>query len=216
MHPNVEELKSRIMWDKVDGLVPAIVQNAVTGQVLMLGYMNAEALTRTVESERVTFFSRSRNELWTKGETSGNFLDLVSLQLDCDGDTLLIMANPHGPTCHKGTRTCFQPDPTSTVQFITDLEGVIDDRRESGSESSYTAKLFRDGAARIAQKVGEEGVEVAIASMGDNKKEIIDESADLIFHLLVLLRSNDLSIENVLENLAERHRVRTEDRKSVV
>jgi len=193
-------------WDKTDGLLPAIVQDAASGRVLMLGYMDREALEKTRASGRVTFFSRSRQRLWTKGETSGNTLELVSIQIDCDRDTLLIQARPHGPTCHLGTETCFGDEIHPPVGFAAALARVIESRKGADPEASYTARLLHDGIKRCAQKVGEEGVEVALAATAGDRDELIDESADLLYHLLVVLAASDVSVDDVAARLIARHR----------
>jgi phosphoribosyl-ATP pyrophosphohydrolase/phosphoribosyl-AMP cyclohydrolase len=201
----------QIDWDKSQGLVPAIVQHALTGKVLMLGYMNREALAATEDSRQVTFFSRSRQRLWTKGETSGNLLAVDRIDLDCDRDTLLISATPAGPTCHLGRSSCFDTDKESPGPgFLGELENVIDSRVASGSEDSYTRQLVAAGIERIAKKVGEEGVEVALAGACGTADEVLEESADLIFHLLLLLRERDLSLEDVTATLKQRHRTASE------
>lgn len=188
-----------------DGLIPTIVQDADTRAVLMLGFMNAEALIITQETGRVTFFSRSRQELWTKGETSGNYLDVVSIAPDCDEDTMLILARPTGPVCHTGAATCFgEANSRRATNFLLELENIIDDRRRSNGNDSYVAGLFRRGINRIAQKVGEEAVELVIEAKDDDIRRFRSEAADLLFHYLVLLRAKGLSIKNVLEELRER------------
>ena len=187
------------------GLVPAIIQDARNFQVLMLGYMNEEAFDKTVSTGLVTFYSRDRGCLWTKGETSGNFLHLVSMEADCDGDTLLVKAVPDGPVCHLGTRTCWKGSPESEG-FIRELESVIKDRHEKMPEGSYTTSLFREGVNRMAQKVGEEAVETVIEAMAGNRDRLIYESSDLIYHLLVLLTSQGLSIADLEKELLSRHR----------
>ncbi len=202
----MKRLQQDIDWAKGDGLVPAIVQHAVTGRVLMLGYMNADALAATQESDWVTFFSRSRQCLWTKGETSGNRLKLHSLEIDCDNDSLLVTATPSGPTCHLGKYSCFdQEEEQQGFGFIGQLESIIGERQSDQPTGSYTARLMREGTKKIAQKVGEEGVEVALAAMSENREEIIDEVADLMFHVLVLLKHQGLSMSDVAHRLAERH-----------
>jgi phosphoribosyl-AMP cyclohydrolase / phosphoribosyl-ATP pyrophosphohydrolase len=197
-----------LAWDKGDGLLPAVIQDAQTGKVLMLGFMNREALRVTLSERRVTFFSRSRNRLWTKGETSNNYLNLVSVTPDCDNDTLLITANPDGPTCHTGTETCFG-DAVATgaadFAFLAQLQSVIAQRIADRPEGSYTARLWADGPNRIAQKVGEEGVEVALAAVTQADERLISESADLLFHLTLLLRSRNLSLAAVVRELEQRH-----------
>ncbi len=198
-----------LAWGKGDGLLPAIVQDADTGSVLMLAYMNREALAETQLRGRVVFFSRSRQKLWEKGETSGNALELVELVADCDGDTLLVTARPKGPACHRNTTTCFGDGsalPADALRFFARLESVIDQRLADQPEGSYTAKLFARGTKRMAQKVGEEGVEVALATMAGDDAELVSESADLLFHLTLLLKSRGLSLAQVAEELASRHR----------
>jgi len=203
----VKLLHEHIVWAKGDGLVPAIVQHAITGRVLMLGYMNAEALAATQTSDWVTFFSRSRQCLWTKGETSGNRLKLHAIETDCDNDTLLVTAMPIGPTCHIGNSSCFdREEERPGFGFIGQLELVIGERQSQQPPGSYTAKLMSDGTKRIAQKVGEEGIEVALAAASENREEIVDEVADLIFHVLVLLKHQDLSLSDIAQRLAERQR----------
>lgn len=198
-------------WEKMDGLLPAIVQDALDGRVLMLGYMNREALQATMENGQVTFWSRSRQALWTKGETSGNGLNFVDATLDCDQDCLLIRAHPEGPTCHRNTPTCFDPvdDPANGPQpdlaFLAQLERVIRRRDIERPEGSYTTALLNEGIKRISQKVGEEGVETALAGAAGDNNELLNESADLIYHLLVLLRSRQLSLVELIDTLRERH-----------
>ncbi len=191
------------------GLVPAIIQDAVTGRVLMLGFMNREAYELTVKTGKVTFYSRSRKKLWTKGETSGNYLTLKSILPDCDRDTLLIKAVPSGPVCHTGADTCFKeindPSGFSSPEFISYLEEVIIDRRDFPVEGSYTNHLFSKGLSRIAQKVGEEAVELVIEAMGENKQLFLGEAADLIYHLLVLLAQKGYALNEVIEVLKNRH-----------
>ena len=200
-------LNDNVDWKKNDGLVPAIVQHAVTGRVLMLGYMNAEALVETQLSKLVTFYSRSRNCLWTKGETSGNKLELREIELDCDGDTLLVTAVPTGPTCHLEKPSCFDRDAELPgFGFVGQLESIIINRMKNPSSESYTARLVNAGVQRIAQKVGEEGVEVALAAMKGDRKEIVSEAADLMYHVLVLLHHQDLSFSDVARQLEGRHR----------
>ncbi|WP_263078078.1 bifunctional phosphoribosyl-AMP cyclohydrolase/phosphoribosyl-ATP diphosphatase HisIE [Endozoicomonas sp. Mp262] len=202
-----------IDWNKNNGLVPAIIQDNSSCQVLMLGYMNKEALLTTLETEWVTFWSRTKERLWTKGETSGNKLRLKSIGLDCDQDTLLVKAAPEGPTCHLNTTTCFdsgpyptEPDPENTsLLFLGQLEKVLAERKKASPESSYTASLYAKGSKRIAQKVGEEGVEVALAAVAGDKEELINESSDLIYHLLVLLQDQGLTLSGIVEKLKERH-----------
>ena len=198
---------AQLQWDEGTGLLPAIVQDAFDGRVLMQAWMNREALEQTFASQRVTFWSRSRNALWTKGETSGNYLTLTAVHADCDRDSLLVLAVPDGPTCHRGTATCF--DEASGVAphlaFLSELERLIAQRDRDRPEGSYTTSLFRDGTRRIAQKVGEEGVETALAAAAGDDDELCSESADLLFHLLVLLRSRNLALERVIDELVKRH-----------
>jgi phosphoribosyl-ATP pyrophosphohydrolase/phosphoribosyl-AMP cyclohydrolase len=195
-------------WRKGDGLLPAIIQDCHTGQVLMLGFMNEVALRTTVESRRVTFFSRTKNRLWTKGETSDHFLNVVDIVADCDNDSILVTAIPDGPTCHNGTQSCFgdqvQPN-AANVAFLSKLEGVIAQRIEQRPEGSYTARLWSDGVTRMAQKVGEEGVEVALAAVTQDNERLVGEAADLLFHLALLLKSRDLSLGDVVGELEKRH-----------
>lgn len=196
-------------FDKGDGLIPAIVQDADSFQVLMLGYMNREALETTLEKERVTFFSRSKQRLWTKGETSGNYLDLVDLQQDCDNDTLLVLAHPQGPTCHTGNESCFfKKDfkPTSSPDFLSQLESLIVSRKKERPEGSYTTYLFNEGLDLITQKVGEEAIETVIEAKNNNPDEFKGEVADLLYHLLVLLAEKDISLEEVIKKLKSRHK----------
>ncbi|MCX6949754.1 MAG: bifunctional phosphoribosyl-AMP cyclohydrolase/phosphoribosyl-ATP diphosphatase HisIE [Opitutae bacterium] len=195
----------KIDWKKDAGLVPAIVQDAATLQVLMLGYMNAAALKKTLKTKRVTFFSRSKQRLWTKGESSKNFLHLVSLQVDCDNDTLLIPARPDGPTCHRDTPSCFGNDGATGIGFLAHLDRIVADRIKRGDKQSYTVRLAKEGVARCAQKVGEEGVETALAALGSNQKEFTGEAADLLYHLIVLLRVKKLSLNAAVAVLAKRH-----------
>jgi phosphoribosyl-ATP pyrophosphohydrolase/phosphoribosyl-AMP cyclohydrolase len=190
-----------------DGLVPAIIQDATTKNVLMLGYMNQEAFDKTIETNQVTFFSRTKNRLWTKGEESGNFLNVVSIQNDCDQDTLLIQVNPVGPTCHKGTDTCWGENNEPTFGFLSELETVIKSRREAGnSEKSYVASLFEKGINKIAQKVGEEAIEVVIEAKDDNDDLFINESADLLFHYLILLQAKGFTLKDIVKVLENRHK----------
>lgn len=198
----------KLDFDKyANGLVPAIVQDAVTGTVLMLGFMNAEAIDRTRTSGRVTFYSRTKERLWTKGETSGNYLEFISMVADCDNDTLLIRARPGGPVCHTGADTCFgenndhRNDP---IDHLAELERVIDQRRQMLPENSYVAGLFRKGLNRIAQKVGEEAVELVIEAKDDDRSRFTSEAADLLFHYLILLRAKDVSIADVISILKGR------------
>ena len=196
----------KIDFDKCGGLVPAIIQDAKTKNVLMLGYMNQEAFDTTMRTKKVTFWSRSRNCLWTKGETSGNFLSLVDIKVDCDKDTLLVRAIPDGPTCHTGTATCWGEDNTENpLMFLTELQDFIDRRHEEMPEGSYTTSLFKDGINRIAQKVGEETLEAIIEATNGTNEKLIYEASDMIYHLIVLLTSKGLRIEDVATELAKRH-----------
>lgn len=198
-----------VNWEKGGGLVPAVVQHARTGVLLMVGYMNAEALCRTLASGRVNFFSRSREALWTKGATSGHFLEAVSVTTDCDRDTILVQAIPKGPVCHMGTATCF-PDAGEVdgerLAFLGELERIIADRFARLPEGSYTARLHAEGPVRMAQKVGEEGFEVALAAATEGDDRVLAESADLLFHLAVLLKQRGLSLAQVVTALESRHR----------
>ena len=187
-----------------DGLVPAIIQDATTQKVLMLGYMNAEALASTQTSGKVTFFSRTKNRLWTKGEESGNFLELVSIKEDCDQDTLLIQVNPQGPTCHKGTDTCWEESNTSSFGFLSTLGNTIKERKENNEDDSYVASLFRLGINKIAQKVGEEAVETIIEAKDSDDELFLSESADLLFHYLILLEAKGFSLKDIEHRLASR------------
>ncbi|HEX5161105.1 MAG TPA: bifunctional phosphoribosyl-AMP cyclohydrolase/phosphoribosyl-ATP diphosphatase HisIE [Steroidobacteraceae bacterium] len=199
----------RIDFAKGDGLVPAVVQDAGTGAVLMLGYMNREAVEQTLARKRAVFFSRSKQRLWEKGETSGDTLDVVDVALDCDNDTLLVTAHPRGPACHNGTVTCFGDATRSAagdIAFLAKLETVIAQRASDKPENSYTARLLAKGLGKVAQKVGEEGVETALAGAGESEQKVIEESADLLFHLLVLLRARGLTLAQVVRQLESRHR----------
>lgn len=199
-------------WAKGDGLLPAVIQDATSGRVLMLGYMSRESLAATLATGRVTFFSRSKGRLWTKGETSGNFLDLVDVGCDCDRDTLLVLVDAEGPACHLGTTSCFgglEP----RWQFLRDLEVLLASRRNADPSSSYTASLYARGTKRIAQKVGEEGVETALAATVHDREELRNESADLVYHLLVLLQAEGLELADVIDILRERHAAREAEGK---
>ena len=200
---------AEIDWDKMQGLVPAIVQHAVSGAVLMLGYMNREALAMTQQSGRVTFWSRSKQRLWTKGESSGHFLDVSSIAVDCDGDTLLVLARPHGPACHLGSTTCFGEDPPQAAAqrsaFLGELGTIIEERIAARPAGSYTANLVQAGHLRIAQKVGEEGLELALAAVAQGTPQIIGEAADLFYHTLLLLQVKGVSLSQVSDELAARH-----------
>lgn len=195
-------------FEKSDGLIPAIIQDADNFQVLMLGYMNKEALQTTLEEERVTFYSRSKERLWTKGETSGNYLELVDIQQDCDDDTLLVLAHPQGPTCHTGEQSCFHQKtfkPKNSLSFLDDLEQLVISRKKEMPEGSYTTSLFKKGVDQIAQKVGEEAVETVIEAKNEKKKKFIGEVADLIFHLIVLLVEKGVPLKKVIKKLKKRH-----------
>lgn len=196
-----------LAWEKMDDLIPAIVQDSFDGRVLMQGFMNRQALETTLETGKVTFWSRSRQQLWTKGETSGNSLELVDITADCDQDCLLVRARPHGPTCHVGTDTCFdgQGPQAPVLAFLAELERIIAKRDEQRPAGSYTTTLLESGIKRIAQKVGEEGVETALAAVAGDDEELLNESADLIFHLLVLLRSRNLELAGLVDVLRSRH-----------
>ena len=197
-----------IEFEKMGGLVPAIIQDAETRQVLMLGFMNEEAYQKTVETKKVTFWSRTRQTLWTKGETSGNFLTLVDMKIDCDNDTLLVKAIPDGPTCHTGTDTCWGEEnltDENPLLFLTELQDFINKRKEQMPEGSYTTKLFRDGVNKIAQKVGEEALETVIEATNGTDEHLIYEASDLLYHLLVLLTEKNLRIEDVAAELRKRH-----------
>lgn len=192
-----------IDFNKMNGLVPCIIQDAQSRRVLMLGFMNEDAYQKTMKEKRVTFYSRSKQRLWTKGETSGNFLQVVDIKHDCDNDTLLIMANPTGPVCHTGADTCF--DEGNSSWTLESLESIIQDRKRNPSEGSYTTKLFNAGINKIAQKVGEEAVETVIEAKDDNAELFLNESADLLYHLLVLLAAKGFSLEDVKQVLRQRH-----------
>lgn len=194
-----------IDFTKGDGLVPVVVQDIVTNKVLMLGYMNEEAFVKTEAEKVVTFYSRSKNRLWTKGETSGNFLEVKEILIDCDEDTILIKALPKGPTCHKGDDTCFQEKNTGKGAFLNYLQSVINDRKENPSEKSYTTSLFNKGINKIAQKVGEEAVEIVIEAKDDDKGLFLGEASDLLFHFLVLLEAKEYTLDEVIEVLQKRH-----------
>ncbi|WP_053142111.1 bifunctional phosphoribosyl-AMP cyclohydrolase/phosphoribosyl-ATP diphosphatase HisIE [Erwinia billingiae] len=200
-----EQQLAQLDWVKTDGMMPAIVQHAVSGEVLMHGYMNQEALAKTLEIGKVTLWSRTKQRLWTKGETSENFLNVVSITPDCDNDTLLILANPIGPTCHLGTSSCFSPAAPDWT-FLYQLEQLLAERKHADPQSSYTASLYASGTKRIAQKVGEEGVETALAATVNDRHELTNEASDLIYHLLVLLQDQDLNLSTIINNLRERHK----------
>lgn len=200
-----EQQLTQLDWEKIDGLMPVVIQHAISGEVLMLGYMNQQALAQTEQSGKVTFFSRTKQRLWTKGETSGNFLNVVSITPDCDNDTLLILAKPIGPTCHLGNSSCFA-GARHDWHFLYELEQLLAERKTADPESSYTAKLYASGTKRIAQKVGEEGVETALAATVNDRHELTNEASDLMYHLLVLLQDQDLDLSAVIENLRTRHK----------
>jgi len=197
-----------LAWDKGAGLLPAIVQHAHTGQVLMLAFMNQEALSRTLSSGRAVFYSRSRGQLWTKGETSGNYLNVVDVSMDCDADSILVLADPLGPTCHNGTESCFEdaaPTAVQALSFLRVLETTIANRMAEKPEGSYTARLVAEGPGRIAQKVGEEGVETALAAVTRDDAGLLSECADLVYHLVVLLKSRNLELDDLVSELRARH-----------
>ena len=194
-------------FDKMDGLVPAIIQDSYTQKVLMLGFMNKEAYEKTLETGKVTFYSRTKQRLWTKGETSGNFLEVVSVKNDCDNDTLLIQVHPTGPVCHTGTDTCWGEKNEQDIMFLKELQDFIDKRHEEMPEKSYTTSLFKSGVNKMAQKVGEEAVETVIEACNGTDDRLIYESADLLYHLIVLLTSKGYSIEDIARELKERHGV---------
>lgn len=195
-----------IDFEKMGGLVPAIIQDAVTQKVLMLGFMNEEAYKKTMDTKHVTFWSRTRNTLWTKGETSGNFLNLVDIKVDCDNDTLLVQAHPDGPTCHTGTDTCWgEENVPSPLLFLTELQDFINRRKEEMPEGSYTTKLFKEGINKIAQKVGEEALETVIEATNGTDNHLVYEASDLLYHLLVMLTEKGLRIEDVAQELQKRH-----------
>lgn len=196
----------QIDFSKLHGLIPAVVQDNATNKILMVGFMNQEALDKTLETKLVTFFSRTKNRLWTKGEESGNFLHVVSIVDDCDHDTILIKANPVGPVCHTGADTCFGETNQPSLNFLQGLQDLIDDRRRTMPEGSYTTKLFTKGINKIAQKVGEEAVELVIEAKDDNRDLFLNEAADLMYHLLVLLTAKGFRIEDVVGILEERHK----------
>lgn len=198
--------KMNIDFEKMNGLVPAIIQDAETKKVLMLGYMNREAYEKTLSTKKVTFFSRARQCLWTKGEESGNFLNLVDIKIDCDQDTLLVTVHPDGPTCHKGTDTCWgEKNESSPLLFLTELQNFIEKRHKEMPEGSYTTSLFRDGLNRMAQKVGEEALEAVIEAVNGSDERLIYEISDMFYHLIVLLTSKGLRIEDVVSELECRH-----------
>jgi phosphoribosyl-ATP pyrophosphohydrolase/phosphoribosyl-AMP cyclohydrolase len=192
-------------FNKMDGLIPAIIQDDKTQKVLMLGFMNEEAYDKTLKTGKVTFWSRTKNALWTKGETSGNYLNVVSIKTDCDNDTLLIKVNPDGPVCHTGTDTCWGEENDNPMAFLSELQRFIEKRHEEMPEGSYTTSLFQSGVGRMAQKVGEEAVESVIEAMAGNDERLIYEASDMIYHLMVLLTSKGLKIEDLAVELQKRH-----------
>ena len=206
----MNDLVKKIDWDKSgNGLVPAIVQDAATARVRMLGYMSREALEKTIASGKVTFFGRTKQALWVKGETSGNFLLVDDIKIDCDNDTLLITARPQGPTCHKGTETCFGADHEPDFGFLGELENIIAERAKNGDpEKSYVARMMAKTTEKMAQKVGEEGVETALAAMTETRDHLLDEAADLVCHLMILLKSKKLSLRDVASELESRDKLR--------
>lgn len=201
---NKQQLQS-LDWEKVDNLMPVIVQHHISGKVLMLGYVNQESLNKTLETAKMTFFSRTKQRLWCKGETSGHFLNVKEICTDCDSDTLLALVDPIGPTCHLGVESCFKSEQQPAMTFIADLEQVLKERKGADPQSSYTASLYQRGTKRISQKVGEEGVEVALAAMAKDMDELTCEGADLIYHLTVLLQNEGLSLADISAKLKERH-----------
>ena len=207
MNNAYKDIINQINWQKVNGLIPAIVQDSTSFEVLMLGYMNHEAIKQTLQTQKVTFFSRTKQRLWCKGETSGHVLHFKAMSLDCDGDTLLIQAIAKGPVCHKNTPTCFDTPKLKRhdLAFLSELEQIIASRKNAPKDDSYTASLYAKGTKRIAQKVAEEGVEVALAAMARDKEELINESADLIYHLLVILQDQNLCLNDVINKLHQRH-----------
>lgn len=196
----------KIKFDQKTGLIPAIIQDSQTKNVLMLGYMNKEAYDKTVEFKKVTFFSRSKERLWTKGEESGNFLNVVEIKNDCDFDTLLIRVTPIGPTCHTGTDNCWGEENKQKFGFLSKLEDIIQDRKQNLNDESYVASLFKKGINKVAQKVGEEAVEVVIEAKDDNDELFLDESADLLFHYLILLQAKGYKLADIVDVLALRHK----------
>jgi len=204
---NYTELINQIDFSKSDGLAPVIIQDVQTQKVLMLGYMNKESIEKTLEEKRVCFYSRSKKRLWTKGESSGNYLNFISMSLDCDQDSLLIKVNPVGPVCHTGADTCWdEKNSRMNIDFLLQLQDVIEERKKNLSEKSYTASLFKKGMNKVAQKVGEEAVELVIEAKDDNKDLFMGEAADLMFHYLVLLSAKGYKLEEVVELLTQRHK----------
>ena len=199
------ETSAQLAWGKMQNLLPAVIQDAHSGRVLMQGYMNQEALAHTLDTGKVTFFSRSKQRLWMKGETSGNTLDLVDISADCDQDSLLILVHPNGPTCHTGASTCWFNSDVPNMTFFAELEQTLAERKEADPSTSYTAELYSKGIKRIAQKVGEEGVETALAAVVQDLDELKNESADLLYHLIVLLQASNLSLNDTIAVLKARH-----------
>lgn len=199
------ETSAQLAWGKMQNLLPAVIQDAHSGRVLMQGYMNQEALAHTLDTGKVTFFSRSKQRLWMKGETSGNTLDLVDISADCDQDSLLILVHPNGPTCHTGASTCWFNSDVPNMTFFAELEQTLAERKEADPSTSYTAELYSKGIKRIAQKVGEEGVETALAAVVQDLDELKNESADLLYHLIVLLQASNLSLDDTIAVLKARH-----------
>ena len=195
----------QLAWDKMQGLIPAIIQHNETGAVLMQGYMTKESLTETMATKKATFFSRSKNRLWTKGETSGHFLEVAQIITDCDKDSLLIACKPNGATCHLNTQSCFPEEQISQQNFLSELEQVIHDKKGQDPKESYTAFLLNKGTTKIAQKVGEEGVEVALAAVAETKEDLLGECADLFYHTLVLLQDKNIALSEVMAVLQKRH-----------
>ncbi len=192
-------------FDKLGGILPAIIQDAQTNEVLMLGFMNLEAYEKTRNEGRVTFYSRTKKRLWTKGEESGNFMDVLEILEDCDADTLLIRVDPHGPACHTGTRTCFGETVRDDLTFLNKLQSILQARKEELPENSYTARLFREGPRKIAKKLGEEAAELVIEAMDSDEEGFLNESADLLFHMIILLIDRGYRLEDVVKNLEKRH-----------
>ncbi|MDG1753023.1 MAG: bifunctional phosphoribosyl-AMP cyclohydrolase/phosphoribosyl-ATP diphosphatase HisIE [Thalassotalea sp.] len=199
------ENSHELAWEKMDNLIPAIIQHHKTGAVLMQGYMNQASLAQTISSEKATFFSRSKQDIWVKGETSGNFLNVKQILSDCDKDSLLIACEPIGPSCHLGTESCFPEQKLTQQNFLSQLEQVIESRKNDAPEDSYTAHLFSRGTTKIAQKVGEEGVEVALAAVAETKDDLLGECADLFYHTLVLLQDQKIDLAEVMSVLQKRH-----------
>jgi phosphoribosyl-AMP cyclohydrolase / phosphoribosyl-ATP pyrophosphohydrolase len=199
------ENSHELAWDKMNNLIPAIIQHHKTGAVLMQGYMNQASLAQTIITEKATFYSRSKQDLWVKGETSGNFLNVKQILGDCDKDSLLISCEPIGPSCHLGTESCFPEQNLSQQNFLSQLEQVIESRKNDAPEDSYTAHLFSRGTTKIAQKVGEEGVEVALAAVAETKDDLLGECADLFYHTLVLLKDQNINLSEVMNVLQKRH-----------